>query len=127
VTDIMGEITAASQEQTSGIEQINQAVTQMDQTTQQNAALVEEASAAAQSLQEQAGALVEAVSVFRLAGDGNETGPALTRITPIEGAPAAKPAAPKARSKVLPSAKKEAAAPQLAMTGAGKNDDWTEF
>ena len=58
VTDIMGEITAASQEQTSGIEQINQAITQMDQVTQQNAALVEEASAAAQSLQEQAGNLV---------------------------------------------------------------------
>ncbi len=55
VTDIMGEISAASQEQTSGIEQINQAITQMDQVTQQNAALVEEASAAAQSLQEQAG------------------------------------------------------------------------
>ncbi|WP_447741795.1 methyl-accepting chemotaxis protein [Variovorax boronicumulans] len=69
VTDIMGEITAASQEQTSGIEQINQAITQMDQVTQQNAALVEEASAAAQSLQEQAGALVEAVSTFKLDAD----------------------------------------------------------
>lgn len=66
VTDIMGEISAASQEQTSGIEQINQAVTQMDQVTQQNAALVEEASAAAQSLQMEAGSLVRAVSVFTL-------------------------------------------------------------
>ncbi|MEJ7688537.1 MAG: methyl-accepting chemotaxis protein [Variovorax sp.] len=66
VTDIMGEITAASQEQTSGIEQINHAITQMDQVTQQNAALVEEASAAAQSMQEQAGNLVGAVSVFKL-------------------------------------------------------------
>ncbi|RTQ37333.1 methyl-accepting chemotaxis protein [Variovorax sp. YR750] len=66
VTDIMGEISAASQEQTSGIEQINQAVTQMDQTTQQNAALVEEASAAAQSLQEQAGSLSQIVGRFRL-------------------------------------------------------------
>ncbi|MBC7941643.1 MAG: methyl-accepting chemotaxis protein, partial [Chitinophagaceae bacterium] len=55
-----------SQEQTSGIEQINQAITQMDQVTQQNAALVEQASAAAQSLQEQAGSLVGAVSVFKL-------------------------------------------------------------
>jgi aerotaxis receptor len=61
VTDIMGEITAASQEQTSGIEQINQAIAQMDQVTQQNAALVEEASATAQSLQEQADGLVKAV------------------------------------------------------------------
>ncbi|RZL86337.1 MAG: HAMP domain-containing protein [Variovorax sp.] len=66
VTDIIGEITAASHEQTTGIEQINQAITQMDQVTQQNAALVEEASAAAQSMQEQAGNLVEAVSVFKL-------------------------------------------------------------
>jgi methyl-accepting chemotaxis protein len=69
VTDIMGEITAASQEQTSGIEQINQAITQMDQVTQQNAALVEEATAAAGSLQEQATSLVQAVSVFRLGSD----------------------------------------------------------
>jgi methyl-accepting chemotaxis protein len=61
----MGEITAASQEQTSGIEQINQAITQMDQVTQQNAALVEEAAAAAASLQEQAGSLVDAVRIFK--------------------------------------------------------------
>jgi methyl-accepting chemotaxis protein len=66
VTDIMAEITAASQEQTQGIEQINQAITQMDQVTQQNAALVEEAAAAASSLQEQAGALSQVVSVFRV-------------------------------------------------------------
>ncbi|SEA41485.1 PAS domain-containing methyl-accepting chemotaxis protein [Variovorax sp. YR216] len=66
VTDIMGEITTASLEQTAGIEQINQAITQMDQVTQQNAALVEQASAAAQALQEQAGGLVDAVSVFKL-------------------------------------------------------------
>ncbi len=66
VTDIMGEIASASQEQTSGIEQINQAITQMDQVTQQNAALVEEAAAAAASLQEQAGSLVQAVGVFRV-------------------------------------------------------------
>ncbi|MCU4121051.1 hypothetical protein N8A90_18355, partial [Variovorax sp. N23] len=62
----MGEIASASQEQTSGIEQINQAITQMDQVTQQNAALVEEAAAAAASLQEQAGHLVQAVGVFRV-------------------------------------------------------------
>ena len=70
VTDIMGEITAASQEQTLGIEQINQAVAQMDQVTQQNAALVEEAAAAADALHGQAGSLSQAVSVFKLAGDG---------------------------------------------------------
>ena len=66
VTDIMAEITAASQEQTQGIEQVNQAITQMDQVTQQNAALVEEAAAAATLLQEQASALSQVVSVFRL-------------------------------------------------------------
>ena len=66
VTDIMGEITSASQEQSSGIEQINMAVTQMDQVTQQNASLVEEAAAAAESLQDQAGKLAQLVSVFKL-------------------------------------------------------------
>ncbi|HTI18471.1 MAG TPA: methyl-accepting chemotaxis protein, partial [Trinickia sp.] len=60
VTDLMGEITAASNEQQSGIEQVNQAVVQMDKVTQQNAALVEEASAAAQSLADQAGVLRDA-------------------------------------------------------------------
>ena len=62
----MVDITAASQEQTQGIEQINQAITQMDLVTQQNAALVEEAAAAASSLQEQAASLSQVVSVFRL-------------------------------------------------------------
>ncbi|HEY0884757.1 MAG TPA: methyl-accepting chemotaxis protein, partial [Ramlibacter sp.] len=66
VTDIMGEIAAASQEQTRGIGQVGQAIAQMDQVTQQNAALVEEASAAAQSMREQAHGLVEAVSLFKL-------------------------------------------------------------
>ena len=66
VTDIMGEISAASQEQTSGIEQVNSAITQIDTTTQQNAALVEEAAAAAASLQEQSEQLTQTVGFFRL-------------------------------------------------------------
>ena len=66
VTDIMGEITAASQEQTSGIEQINRAVNEMDMVTQQNAALVEESTAAAQSMQQQTRDLSQRLSVFRL-------------------------------------------------------------
>ena len=66
VTDIMAEITAASQEQSKGIGQVNQAVTQMDEVTQQNAALVEEAAAAASSLESQASDLKAAVSMFRL-------------------------------------------------------------
>ncbi|MGH8810285.1 MAG: methyl-accepting chemotaxis protein, partial [Noviherbaspirillum sp.] len=67
VTDIINEIAAASREQSDGIEQVNQAIGQMDEVTQQNAALVEEAAAAAGSLQEQAGSLVQLVSIFRLA------------------------------------------------------------
>jgi methyl-accepting chemotaxis protein len=68
VTDIMGELAVASGEQTSGLDQINTAMGQMDQVTQGNAALVEEAAAAAQSLDVQAQALVQGVSVFKLAG-----------------------------------------------------------
>jgi methyl-accepting chemotaxis protein len=67
VSDIIGEITAASSEQSSGIGQVNQAVTQLDQMTQQNAALVEESAAAAESLKEQAQRLAQLVSTFRLA------------------------------------------------------------
>jgi methyl-accepting chemotaxis protein len=66
VSDIMGEISAASQEQRTGIEQVNTAVTQMDQITQQNAALVEEAAASAKSMEEQTNALSDMVAVFKL-------------------------------------------------------------
>lgn len=66
VTRIVSEISVASEEQSRGIEQINQAVAQMDNVTQQNAALVEQAAAAAASLEDQAGALDDAVAVFRL-------------------------------------------------------------
>jgi methyl-accepting chemotaxis protein-1 (serine sensor receptor) len=67
VTDIMGEIAAASQEQSRGIEQVNVAITQMDEVTQQNAALVEEAAAASRSLEDQGQQLIQAVSFFRVA------------------------------------------------------------
>ena len=66
VTDIMSEISAASSEQSAGVAQVGEAVTQMDQATQQNAALVEQSAAAAMSLNDQARALVQAVSVFKL-------------------------------------------------------------
>ena len=79
VTDIIGEITAAATEQSEGIGQVNVAVNQLDQMTQQNAALVEESAAAAQSLRDQAQRLAQVVSVFRL--DGHAT-------TPVEAAPA---------------------------------------
>ncbi len=69
VTDIMGDITSASAEQRSGIESVSAVITQMDEATQQNSALVEQAAAAAQSLQEQAAGLFQAVAVFEVAGD----------------------------------------------------------
>jgi len=72
VSDLIAEITAASVEQQLGIDQVNKAVSQMDQVTQQNAALVEEASAAAQSMAAQSSALRETVSIFTLGGDSSE-------------------------------------------------------
>lgn len=69
VTDIMLEIAAASDEQSRGIVQVSQAISEMDKVTQQNASLVEEASAAAASLEEQAARLTEAVGAFRLQGE----------------------------------------------------------
>ncbi|OXI48959.1 methyl-accepting chemotaxis protein [Burkholderia aenigmatica] len=74
VTDIMGEIAAASEEQSGGIDQVARAVAQMDEVTQQNAALVEEAAAAAQSLDEQAGRLRETAAVFQLDDDTSRPG-----------------------------------------------------
>ncbi|PMR74132.1 methyl-accepting chemotaxis protein [Billgrantia endophytica] len=97
VTDIMDEISAASQEQSDGIEQVSQAVGQMDQVTQQNASLVQQATVAAASLEEQANRLEQAVAVFRLTGD-------IQRSEPATGAPrsAAAPASPASAKSVVP-------------------------
>ena len=89
VRDIMAEIAAASDEQTRGIAQIGRAIVEMDHTTQQNAALVEESAAAADSLEEQADMLLQSVSVFRLA---EQTEPAAVKAAAPK-APAVKPAA----------------------------------
>jgi methyl-accepting chemotaxis protein len=70
VTDIMGEISTASAQQSAGVAQVGEAIGHMDRTTQQNAALVEQTAAAAQSLREQAQQLVKTVSVFKLSGHG---------------------------------------------------------
>ncbi|MEN5161691.1 methyl-accepting chemotaxis protein [Achromobacter spanius] len=95
VTDIMGEISAASEEQSSGIDQVNRAVSQMDEVTQQNAALVEEAAAAAGSLQDQAQRLADAVAVFKInAGEVIEV-PA-RQLAQQQHRPAARVAAPAA-------------------------------
>jgi methyl-accepting chemotaxis protein len=75
VADIMTEISAASNEQSTGIEQVNQAIVSIDDVTQQNAALVEEAAAAAQSMRDQADLLAQAVSVFKLAGQAAHAAP----------------------------------------------------
>jgi len=116
VTDIMAEISLATQEQSSGIDQINQAIGQMDQVTQQNAALVEEAAAAAESLQEQAGKLSAVVSVFRLDGVQAPT-PAAVRKPAVPARPAMRAAAPRAALKAAPAVHQ----------GKPSNDDWEEF
>ena len=128
VADIMGEITAATAEQSHGIEEINQAITQMDEMTQQNAALVEQAAAAAESMQEQSLRLAEAVSIFKLNGDDQRAAraaPAPVRAAP---APVARVAAPVrqavAAPRVEPTIK---AAPKKVAAAAVAGDDWEEF
>ncbi|WP_343741976.1 methyl-accepting chemotaxis protein [Herbaspirillum huttiense] len=128
VTDVVAEITAASGEQSDGIEQINQAIVQMDEVTQQNAALVEEAAAAAQSLQEQSGRLVETVSIFKLsnhetrrpapmAAAAKRTVDVTPRTAALPRKPAAKASAP---AKALPVA-------QPALKPAAAEGDWEQF
>ncbi|MFP3744334.1 methyl-accepting chemotaxis protein [Achromobacter sp. SIMBA_011] len=123
VTDIMGEISAASEEQSSGIDQVNRAVSQMDEVTQQNAALVEEAAAAAGSLQEQAQRLAEAVAVFKInAGDVIEVPArqlAQQRSAPRVVAPTVEETAPaqqKAAAPVEPAPRQAAPAVRLTHT-----------
>ncbi|NDP41082.1 MAG: HAMP domain-containing protein, partial [Rhodoferax sp.] len=127
VADIMSEITAASQEQSDGIEQVNQAIGQMDEVTQQNAALVEQAAAAAESLQDQAAALAQAVSVFKL---GSETQPESGRPGlpgPHIPALAAKiPAAARTVAMTKTIAPKAVAKPGSKPAGAD-SDEWEEF
>ena len=122
VTDIMSEITAASQEQTDGIEQINQAVMQMDQVTQQNAALVEEAAAAAESLQDQASNLLQVVSVFKLDGNALALSPASKKVVATR-ATASKPVVPATR---IANSDKQIVR-QRATVVAGDGDEWEQF
>ena len=82
VTDIVGEISSATLEQSAGLEEVNRAITQMDEVTQQNAALVEQAAATAQSLQEQAAKLAHSVDIFKLNLATNVNGPATSAISP---------------------------------------------
>ncbi len=146
VTDIMGEISAASAEQAAGVAQVGEAVTHMDQSTQQNAALVEEMAAAASSLKTQAQELVQVVGVFKLGAQDGQQGtmptPARVRSTqppkePFKGpekrgggipkgaaARSPKPAAPTAQTVAIKAA---SPAPTPAGKPAGGDDDWTSF
>ena len=139
VTDIMGEISAASKEQSDGVSQIGEAVTQMDQVTQQNAALVEEMSAAASSLKTQASDLVQTVAVFRISGHAQPATPSTYSTPSAPSAPpartvAARPATPSASGtaprKAAPQAAPRPAKPAPARTEvatAGGSDDWESF
>ena len=126
VTDIMGEITQASAEQTSGLDQINQSIDQLDSITQQNVALVEEAAAAASSLQNQAGVLTEVVGVFKiaLARQAGKASPAEPRTPLLRGA-----APVRQLSAVRPAAKAPAAKPaaRARSAAAANTSDWEEF
>ena len=136
VSDIIGEISAAATEQSSGIGLVNGTVVQLDQMTQQNAALVEQSAAAAQSLKDQAARLASVVSLFRLA-DGEvrretpaaSAAPASRPQTKTQAAPAIKAAtaAPRAVPKPAPArlpAASPAPAPAAAETAGG---DWETF
>ncbi|WP_197034926.1 methyl-accepting chemotaxis protein [Herbaspirillum sp. RV1423] len=118
VTDIVGEISSASQEQRDGIEQVNLAITQMDEGTQQNAALVEEAAAAAQSLQDQAARLERVVGFFKL---DNQVVLKPAAATAAATAPRMKDIAPLPRA--LPTADKD----NLRLHNRSDAEDWEQF
>ena len=132
VTDIMGEISAASSEQSTGVAQVGEAIVQMDQATQQNAALVEESAAAADSLQRQAQDLVETVAVFRL-GSGAHSGrvtaqpPKLGRSIPpaLASSLLRRPVARSAAVKLQPT--QAAAAPAAVAGRSAAQGDWDRF
>ncbi len=119
VTDIMGEISAASQEQSAGIEQVNQTITQMDETTQQNAALVEEATAAARALEEQAVGLTEAVAVFKT--DATYAAPA------VRAVPSRTVVSSAIKAKVAAAGRTPASKPRAVVTASSNDTSWQEF
>jgi len=113
VGDIISEIAAAGAEQTQGIEQVNKAVTQMDEMTQQNAALVEEAAAASEALDEQGKSLSKMVSFFELGQGESMPAPAAPKSIAAASSPAA--------------AKRPASKPRPAASVAASDDEWDEF
>jgi hypothetical protein len=138
VTNIMGEISAASQEQSLGVAQIGEAVTSLDQATQQNAALVEEMAAAASSLKSQAGDLVQTVAVFNLGGNESAIKTAVrvavSKNVPFKGAERRATAATSAKFRpapVNPEVSKKVPMPiSVTVAGAsaaGGNEEWETF
>ena len=123
VTDIMGEITSATHEQTIGIEQINMAIAQMDEVTQQNAALVEEAAAASQSMQEQAGELAHVVGFFKT---GNAV-VATPKLSAVRSQAPATPVAPAPRATLPRPARQAVAAAPARRSNAAADSEWEEF
>ncbi|WP_277624038.1 methyl-accepting chemotaxis protein [Undibacterium sp. TS12] len=130
VADIMSEITAASQEQSAGIEQVNLAISNMDEMTQQNSALVEQAAAAAESMQEQAGALTQAVSIFKLDNIiKSQPAPSVSKATPKSTTSAAEKTLriSRAPAKTVNSATPARKNSSLEKPDTGANTDWEEF
>lgn len=123
VADIISEIAAASLEQSQGIDQVNNAVTSMDEATQQNAALVEQAAAAAESLVEQANALTDVISVFKIDNSGSTF--AARKTTP-RGMPSRSPVLLAASAKPFKPLVKPAPLRVAAKTGTN-DGDWEEF
>jgi methyl-accepting chemotaxis protein len=127
VTDVMAEIASSSREQASGIEQVNKAITMMDDVTQQNAALVEEASAAAQALTEQASRLTQLIARYRVEETGAEEAPR-SALRPAAAAPVAERRAanrPLTGKKRL--AAEESAAPARRPIAAAAAEEWKDF
>ncbi len=126
VSRLIGEITAATLEQSGGISQVNEAVTQLDQVTQQNAALVEESTAAAASLREQADKLAHAVAVFKLSHEETASLIATAQRSSKASVGATPIAARKPRSHAAARTAPQTAHPAPAARGDA-TDDWKEF
>jgi len=127
VADIMAEITAASAEQRDGINQVSMAIGKMDEATQQNAALVEQAAAAASSMRDQANSLNNAVSIFKI--DSGDRGNKATSVSPAKAVPKERPVAKRAPVKSLPATPASAPASRNTAKAAAPagQDDWEEF
>ncbi len=126
VSDLLGEISAASAEQTSGIGQIGDAVTQLDQVTQQNAALVEQSAAAAESLKAQATQLAQAVAFFTLSEQSDTPTSAKVETAARRVTPASSPRVERTQGPAAGRVASPAQAPRKATAVAG-TDDWASF